>query len=176
MGVTMQYNVKHNNHSKIVASSNHSSSRSYFNARFTNYISSLIRFSSIDYFRKSRVIKQRQLLVLDAPLGEDGRPYVDQISDSGSFNYLRADCAAPSVESFHMSMSHQELAHAFSLLTDKQKWIITLSYLSQELDREIAERLKITPQAVQKSRVSALRKMRSVISKSSLRLCREDSK
>lgn len=67
-------------------------------------------------------------------------------------------------EQFCESIEDIALFNAFSALSDRQKEVITLVYAVGLLDSEIAHVFGVSQQAITKSRISALRKMRTHIS------------
>jgi DNA-directed RNA polymerase specialized sigma subunit len=70
---------------------------------------------------------------------------------------IEAEYEPPMLED---SIINESVYKAFSELTTKQKMILTFTYSMCFLDREIADRLSITPQAVSKARAAALTKLK----------------
>jgi RNA polymerase sigma factor (sigma-70 family) len=133
--------------------------RYFFGVIFTKYLGSLIRFSNIDFHRKRTREEWRNPLVFDAPL-EDGEATLGEML-YGTSTEIEDEIPVQDPQSFQQMLSNDLLAKAFNELTNKQKWIIMLAYSSCDMDREIAETLRITQQAVSKARATALRKMRT---------------
>ncbi|WP_058300705.1 sigma-70 family RNA polymerase sigma factor [Gorillibacterium timonense] len=133
--------------------------RFFFGVRFTKYLGSMIRYSDIDYHRRRKKYESRNRLIFDSPLGED--------SEMSMGDYLLTKlpespgCSASgSPEAFQAELDNPDLCEAFSKLTDRQKLVVTLSYSARERDTEIASRLNVSQQAVTKTRITALNKMR----------------
>lgn len=133
-----------------------------FQIRFTKYLSSLIRFADIEYHRKRKRIEERNQLIFDKP-----------ISDQSDFtlgehllqrdNYQDHYIPPYEPEMFLASIENTSLHVAFSKLTERQKYVITLAYSACELDTEIAQTLEVSQQAVTKTRLLALNKMRKFL-------------
>jgi DNA-directed RNA polymerase specialized sigma24 family protein len=136
--------------------------RHFFRIRFTKYLCSLIRFCDIDYHRKRTKEEQRNPLVFDTPIDQDGEATLGELLYSIS-NAIEEEIPARDPELFQQTMVDETLFFAFNRLTDKQKLVITLAYSSCALDTEIATLLRISQQAITKTRVAALRKMKKYI-------------
>ncbi|MEK4277691.1 sigma factor-like helix-turn-helix DNA-binding protein [Paenibacillus sp. FSL R7-0026] len=135
----------------------------FFNIRFVKYLSSLISFATIDYHRSYGKHLLRNQLIFDVPAGNEGDMSLgefvslqQQPPDNMSF------ILTP--EQFCESIEHNALFKAFSTISDRQKEVITLVYAVGLLDSEIAHIFGVSQQAITKSRISALRKMRTHIS------------
>jgi len=133
--------------------------RFLFCLRFSKYLRSLILYAQIDYYRRERKLKSRQLLIFDAPLEEEGdlswgewRAWHDRPTEREQPQH--------EPEIFQQELEHHALHQAFAQLTPRQKLVITLAYSLGARDTEIAAELKITQQAVTKTRLAALRKLR----------------
>ncbi|MBE9916355.1 sigma-70 family RNA polymerase sigma factor [Paenibacillus donghaensis] len=135
--------------------------RYFFRIRFTKYLSSLIKFCDIDYHRKRTLQEQRHPLVLDRPV-DDGESTLGEFMYSIS-TVLEEDTFLSDPAKFQYSFDNEALFHAFNRLTDKQKLIITLAYSTCAMDKEIADLLHISQQAITKTRLTALRKMKKYI-------------
>lgn len=130
----------------------------HFDVRFTKYISSTIRFVYIDYVRKRRRREERNLVIFDMELHDDdertfGDLYATQL-------YYLDDLISSNPREMLDSIANEHVYNAFSELSPKQKQILMLTYSMCYLDKEIAQSMSISPQAVSKARKSALVKMR----------------
>ncbi|MBU5445502.1 sigma-70 family RNA polymerase sigma factor [Paenibacillus sp. MSJ-34] len=125
----------------------------HFEVRFSKYLSSTIRFAYIDFYRKKRKKDQRDVVIFDMKMYEEngntfGDKYISHIE------YEEKGSTDPQI--LLDSMKNESLYKAFSELTQKQKVILTSTYCMGYIDKEIAKMLSITPQAVSKTRNSAL--------------------
>lgn len=137
----------------------HEFRRFLFRIRFVRYLCSLIRYSAIDFHRQLKREEERNQLVFDVVLDEEGD------MTFGEFLYNRIpqshyDIPTRDPERFHSSFVDENLYNAFDQLTDKQRLVVTLAYSACALDTEIARLLQISQQAITKTRLVALRKMR----------------
>lgn len=125
--------------------------------RFKKYLFSLIKFANIDYHRKRRKYEQRYPLTFDAPIGEDESLCLGDYLLSFT---KQADKDRPTYDPdhFQLTIENPELYAIFSKLTYKQKVVITLSYSACAMDTEISGLLKVSQQAITKTRHSALKK------------------
>jgi RNA polymerase sigma factor (sigma-70 family) len=131
----------------------------YFGIRFTSYVSSSLYFHSVNFDKKIRLHRGRQLLTLDQPLGgdEDGT-FKDMIPDSGELVTLPE-------QSLEDAISDDALLAAFRKLTDRQREILDLAYVKKMSDTEIAKVLRVSQQAVSKSHRNALARLREELQK-----------
>lgn len=136
--------------------------RYYFRIRFTKYLASLIRFCDIDYHRKRHLTEERNPLIFDSPVDDDGDVNLGELLHNLSAS-IEDDIYTRDPEFFQQSFYDDNLYFAFKQLTDKQKFVITISYSSSALDTDIAEMLQISQQSISKTRQSALKKMRKYI-------------
>ncbi|MBO8163441.1 MAG: hypothetical protein H0Z34_06930 [Brevibacillus sp.] len=149
--------------------------RFFFRFRFTKYLQSLITYANIDFHRKRRRDEHRYRLVFDIPLNEEG---------DISLGELLYHLSAPSVtepvfydpKQFLSSIEDERLYAAFSQLTQKQKVVVTLAYSACALDTDIARLMGISQQAITKTRLAALRKMRKAFTPSGKRCANRDVK
>lgn len=130
----------------------------YFEIRFTKYLSSTIKYAFIDYQRKRKRREERNPVIFDMELYEEndqvfGEKYADPSINEEAY-------ASPNPEKLLDSITNENVFKAFSDLTISQKKILTYTYSMCYLDKEIARKLSITPQAVSKSRNAALEKIR----------------
>jgi len=139
----------------------HTFQKFIFQIRFTKYLSSLIRFADIDYHRKRKRVEERNQLIFDSPISDDGETTLGEQLLQGEQLSLNNPTYNP--ELFFASIEDISLHKAFSKLTERQKYVITLAYSACELDTEIACTLQVSQQAVTKTRSTALKKMRNYL-------------
>lgn len=134
--------------------------RYFFRVRFTSYMSSIIKYANMDYQRKYKKDEDRELLIFDKPIDEEEDvtlgEFLFTLTDGGQQN----EEVHSNPNEFAQSLDNDELYLAFGLLTDRQKLVITLSYSSYALDKEIAATLSVSQQAITKTRILALTKLR----------------
>jgi DNA-directed RNA polymerase specialized sigma24 family protein len=139
--------------------------RYFFRIRFTKYLCSLIRFCNIDYHRKRTREEQRSRLVFDSAIDDSGEATLGELLYSDS-KAIEDEMPVWDPASFQQSFADEALFFAFNRLTAKQKLVITLAYSSCALDTEIAALLRISQQAITKTRLSAIRKLRPYVAAS----------
>lgn len=132
--------------------------RYIFHVRFVSYISSLIRYANIDYHRKRKKIEERNQLIFDTPIKEESEISLGEYLLSNS--YVPSNSATFNSESFLSSIENCDLSEAFSRLTERQKYVITLAYSVCERDTEIASRLQVSQQAVTKTKKAAIKQLK----------------
>mgnify|MGYP001465405966 CR=1 FL=1 len=136
--------------------------RFYFEVRFTKYLSSTIKYVTIDFLRKRKITEQRNPLIFDTPLEENNETTLGEFL-AGRQLISESKEAVVTPLDYVESFENELLYKAFLGLTQRQKLVITLSYALCFLDREIADYLAISKQAVSKTRAAALAKMRETI-------------
>lgn len=135
----------------------------YFNIRFISHISTTLKYNSINYDKRLRLLQNRFLTTLDAPINsEEGEEsFVDLLIDLESSAYSTN-------LSFSDDISEQvvnpKLYEALNSLTDKQREIINLAYVKGYSDTEIALLLDKSQQAVSKTHKKALNKLLNLLS------------
>jgi RNA polymerase sigma factor (sigma-70 family) len=132
----------------------------YFDLRFSKYLSSTIKFSIIDFNRKKVKRQERYLLILDQPFQSNKEViHTDEMfSDNQVWNDEMRNIKSHSL--FLDLISNHHVYSAFNKLTENQKTVLTYSFAYDLLDVEIAKLLKVSQQAVSKSRKVALKKMK----------------
>jgi RNA polymerase sigma factor (sigma-70 family) len=131
----------------------------YFGIRFTSYVSSSLYFHSVNFDKKIRLHRGRQLLTLDQPLSGD---------EDGTFKDMIAEPEEPltiTEQSLEDVISDERLLQAYRKLTEKQKRILDLAYVKELSDTEIASLLRVSQQAVSKSHRKALAKLKEQLQK-----------
>ncbi|WP_409251824.1 sigma-70 family RNA polymerase sigma factor [Bacillus sp. SCS-153A] len=131
----------------------------YFGIRFTSYVSSSLYFHSVNFDKKARLERDRQLLTLDKPLGDgEDASYKEMIADTEATSYYTE-------KNLEESISDETLMEAFQRLTERQRFILNLAYAEERSDTEIAEILGVTQQAVSKTHRKALKKLKNALEK-----------
>lgn len=132
-----------------------------FAVRFTKYLSSLIHNGGIDFVRKMKRNEEREQVIFDRQVSEEDETAIGEILAA---IYQGDDMPQVTInpDVFQQQLDNEWLYEAFSRLTNRQKYVITLAYSAMSRDIEIARLLHITQQAVSKTRIGALRSMRKV--------------
>ncbi|MCA1055032.1 sigma-70 family RNA polymerase sigma factor [Rossellomorea aquimaris] len=131
----------------------------YFGIRFTSYVSSSIYFHSVNFDKKIRLHRGRQLLTLDQPLGEEGDGSLkDMLPDPDGQIPLKE-------QSLDEAISNDSLLEAYRKLTPRQKRILDLAYIEEMTDTEIARTLLVSRQAISKSHRKALLSLKKDLQK-----------
>ena len=134
----------------------------YFKIRFISHISTTLKFNSINFDKKIRLLQSRFSTTLDAPINssEEEESFVDLMTDDTSFDELN-DVLLKADITDHVSCS--VLYAALNSLTKKQKQIINLAYVEGLSDTEIATLLNKSQQAVSKTHKIALKSISNYI-------------
>ena len=127
----------------------------YFKIRFISHISSTLKFNSINYDKKWKLVQSRFILTLDSSINsnEGEGVFVDLIADEQSENLFNETVLNNSLEE-HVTCPL--LYNALNSLTKKQKEIIYLAYIEGLNDTEIGQRLNKSQQAISKTHKKAL--------------------
>jgi RNA polymerase sigma factor (sigma-70 family) len=99
--------------------------------------------------RKREILRQRELLILNAPAEEDGEDML----------YLLAAHSDTASEAEY----HVFLETALSLLTPKQRTVIIATVIQGVPEHVLAEQLGITQQAVHRLKSRALKRLRTCL-------------
>ncbi|MGG4552547.1 sigma-70 family RNA polymerase sigma factor [Paenibacillus humicus] len=137
--------------------------RHFFRIRFVKYLSTTIKYCSIDHLRKNRKYEYRNQLIFDQPLlgKAEGLILGELLQLKYSETPNKESLTNPS--RFYQTISNEHLAKAFLTLTEKQKYITTLVYVMSYQDNEVSKICGVSPQAVRKIRISALQKLRKAM-------------
>lgn len=133
----------------------------YFNIRFISHISTTLKYNSINYDKKLRLVHSRFSSTLDASINrnEGEETFLDLLADEQAYNPFDEIGDHDLVE--HVTCPI--LVDAINSLTKKQKEIINLAYVERLSDTEIGLRLNKTQQAISKTHKKALGNMRTSI-------------
>ena len=130
----------------------------YFKIRFISHISTTLKFNSINYDKRMRLIQSRFSSTLDASINSDEgeESFLDIIAD------VHADKIFPEIVinyDIDEQVTFPVLYDALNSLTKKQKEIINLAYVEGLNDTEIGQRLNKSQQAISKTHKKALENM-----------------
>ncbi len=126
----------------------------YFEVRFTKYLSSTIKYGYIDFERQRRRREDRSVIIYDMEMCEESnRIFGDEIAIQHNIDQEQSRFEPQILMD---AIGNELIYKAFSELTSNQKMILTFTYSCCFLDKEIADRMSISPQAVSKARKSAL--------------------
>lgn len=130
----------------------------YFKIRFISHISSTLKFNSINFDKKLRLIQSRFSLTLDATINanEGQETFLDLVADEQAEGHFSEVNLKDNLDDYVISPI---LYDALKSLTKKQKEIISLAYAEGLSDTEIGRRLNKTQQAVSKTHKKALENM-----------------
>jgi RNA polymerase sigma factor (sigma-70 family) len=123
-----------------------------------SYFSRILHFESQRYDKKNRHQTNLYQLVLDKESNEGDVCIIDMIPDESvldDFEMISSDAAQ--LESF---FEDEKLYSIVSNLTQRQKYIIHALFIENQSESEVAERLSITKQAVNKVKNQTLKKIK----------------
>lgn len=134
----------------------------YFKIRFISHISTTLKFNSINYDKRIRLIQSRFSTTLDAPINssEGEETFLDLLVNEQAENLLGDVIVNDELDE---QVTCPILYDALNSLTKKQKEIINLAYVEGLSDTEIGHRLNKTQQAVSKTHKKALENMLTYI-------------
>ncbi|MFC9541354.1 sigma factor-like helix-turn-helix DNA-binding protein [Lysinibacillus sp. NPDC056959] len=130
----------------------------YFKVRFISHISTTLKFNSINYDNRLRLLQSRFTSTLDASINSNGgeETFLDLLPDEQAYNLF-----GEIVNNDHLDehVTCPILYDALNLLTKKQKEIINFAYVEGLSDTEIGLKLNKTQQAISKTHKKALESM-----------------
>ncbi|WP_374019832.1 sigma-70 family RNA polymerase sigma factor [Paenibacillus thiaminolyticus] len=124
----------------------------FLELRFTTYILSLIRYAAIDFDKRVRKNNYRSVLLLDG----SSPPTI------ASTNEVLTEVKFTQLEELVTSAA---LFYALKKLTPKERIVLVDAYVIDMSDTSIAQKNKVSQQAISKLRSQALRKLRTLIRK-----------
>lgn len=145
-----EFNSTNSDETKIQIDSNFK--KYYQNYRIISYAIKVLQFESKDFDKKMRIYRNRNQLTLATKA--DLSPIYNEksFSDSNCFSEDIVD-----------HISRDDLFNCVIKLTDRQLKILSLVYVKQMTDKEIASYLGITQQAVSKTRRNVIKTIRKEI-------------
>ncbi|QNK89843.1 sigma-70 family RNA polymerase sigma factor [Sporosarcina sp. resist] len=134
----------------------------YFRIRFISHISTTLKFNSINYDKRLRLIQSRVSSTLDATINssEGEETFLDLLADEQAYNFFGEIVINDELVE-HVTCPI--LYDALNTLTKKQIEIINLAYVNRLSDTEIGLRLNKTQQAISKTHKKALGNMLTYI-------------
>lgn len=131
----------------------------YTEIQLTNYLTTTLSFYASNYSKHAVKKQDRELVVLDQPVNEEH-------NNSKKDMLIARD--NQQVYGWEQAIQDPALFSAIKELPDKQKQYLELRFIHQLTHTEIADKLDISQQAVSKSIQSALKKLRTALSKGAL--------
>lgn len=130
--------------------------------RAISYFSKVIHYSARHIDKRTRTHENRYVLMLDGHKEDSG----DELSlkDCLQDQHAQRKFEEHLNEKIEDFIEDKKLFHAISTLNERQKQILYLSYIMNFSDTEISKILNVTQQAISKSRVAALKKVRRLFS------------
>ncbi|HHY73636.1 MAG TPA: sigma-70 family RNA polymerase sigma factor [Bacillus bacterium] len=120
-----------------------------------SYFSQYIYYFSINFDKSERKREERYMVILDKPIDdEENITLIDNIAVLETYDYLTN---SKHIEDY---IENVELIKKLRILSQHQKNILSMSYIDDLKDKEIAEILCISQQAVSKTRNKTLEKLR----------------
>lgn len=133
----------------------------YFRIRFTSYLSQAIYFNAINYDKKVKLFSDRNKSILDIPIKDKkGRKVLDFFC-SMEWKHCQEECIYSSNIKDHLT--NYSLYKGIEQLTENQRQLLSLAYIFDLTDSEIATYFNISQQAVSKSHKKILKKLREII-------------
>ena len=127
-----------------------------FEFKFISYLTTYFYYESVRFDKNIRSRNEKEYIVLDTPLNEGG-----SIKDT-----IVSPKQEPTINSgisIEDRFFNEKLANSFQVLTPHQRSILIMYYVEGYKDLEIAEKLSISPQAVSKSKKSAIHKLKQLM-------------
>ncbi|WP_042428138.1 sigma-70 family RNA polymerase sigma factor [Geomicrobium sp. JCM 19039] len=122
----------------------------YANVQLTAYLSKSLHWTAVDYDQKRRKTGEDQPLILDNLLGS-GTPYHEDYGHVFESEDVSSWSADP------------KLSEALKNLTPSQQQILIGYYKHGQSNKEIAEQMKVSQQAVSRMRLLTIRHLRKVM-------------
>ncbi|MEB2301544.1 sigma-70 family RNA polymerase sigma factor [Lysinibacillus xylanilyticus] len=134
----------------------------YFKIRFISHISITLKFNSINYDKRVRLLQSRFPTTLDASINssEGEETFLDLMADEQAENLIGEAIISDDLDE-HVTCPI--MYEALNSLTKKQKEIINLAYAEGLSDTDIGLILNKTQQAVSKTHKKALKNMLTYI-------------
>lgn len=134
----------------------------YINVRKIKYVSNLIYFFSLDFDKKRRKLQKHTLLILDKGLSEEGGTTAkEQIEDASNEKELENIVG----EGLLDNIEDEQLLKSLQKLTVKQLQVLEMIYVKDLTTKEIAQKLRTTPQNISNLHRKALNKLNHTLRK-----------
>lgn len=124
----------------------------YLKIRALSYFGNFLSFEAKSFDKRRRKNSERYIVILDAPVGEEGTTMKENIQDITQNN------SEAKFKNWEDQIENEDIKKNIGDLTYRQKEIIGLSFFEDMKDKEIAKKLKISPQSVSKTKLAALKK------------------
>ncbi|WP_068985382.1 MULTISPECIES: sigma-70 family RNA polymerase sigma factor [Lysinibacillus] len=134
----------------------------FINVRKIKYVSNLIYFFSLDFDKKRRKLQKHTLLILDKGLSEEGGTTAkEQIEDASNEKELENIVG----EGLLDNIEDEQLLKSLQKLTVKQLQVLEMIYVKDLTTKEIAQKLRTTPQNISNLHRKALNKLNHTLRK-----------
>ncbi|MGY3186556.1 sigma-70 family RNA polymerase sigma factor [Lysinibacillus sp. TE18511] len=134
----------------------------YINVRKIKYVSNLIYFFSLDFDKKRRKLQKHTLLILDKGLSEEGGTTAkEQIEDASNEKELENIVGGGLLD----NIEDEQLLKSLQKLTVKQLQVLEMIYVKDLTTKEIAQKLRTTPQNISNLHRKALNKLHHTLRK-----------
>ncbi|MGE7942287.1 sigma-70 family RNA polymerase sigma factor [Lysinibacillus xylanilyticus] len=134
----------------------------YKNIRKVKYVSNLIYFFSLDFDKKRTKLQNRFLLILDRGISEEGgttaKELIEDESHEKELNNIVGEGLLDNIED-------EQLLKSLQKLTVKQLQILEMIYVKDLTTKEIAQKLRTTPQNISNLHRKALNKLNQTLRK-----------
>lgn len=124
-----------------------------------SYFSKVLHFESQKYDKKIRHVNSVNQLILDKNVNDGGSHFRDLIGSERPFDEFKFATPIGS-EDLELVFEDKQLYEIVSKLSAKQKEVIYLIFVEDLTEDEVAQRLVITKQAVNKTKNQVLRKIK----------------
>ncbi|QTN01129.1 sigma-70 family RNA polymerase sigma factor [Sediminibacillus dalangtanensis] len=133
----------------------------YQKARLMKYLSSLVYYNSINFDKKIRKQKERQLPILNQPVKGDSENSNDELIDilAGDLTNLEEKVLENS-NNLEDHIQNEDLYHAILSLSANQKEVLEYVYLHRLKNKEIALIKRTTPQNISQIHNQAIQKIK----------------
>ena len=127
----------------------------YTNVQFTQYLSKTLYWTSVQYDQYQREHKDNQPLIMD------------NLHNIGISCYLHKDTSDTITETKDLGTWSEDLTltKALRQLTPKQQTVIIERYGYERTNNEIARLLNVSPQAVSRTHLHAIKRLRTLLEK-----------
>lgn len=133
----------------------------YFRIRFTSYLSQAIYFNAINYDKKVKLFSNRNISILDIPVRDKEGRTVLEFFCSMKWKDCQENCIYSSNIKDHLT--NDSLYKGIEQLTENQRQLLSLAYIFDLNDSEIATHFNISQQAVSKSHKKILKTLKKII-------------
>jgi len=133
----------------------------YFRIRFTSYLSQAIYFNAINFDKKVKLFSYRNMSILDIPVKDsEGRTRIEFFCSKEWKNSQEGRIYSSNIKDH---LTNYSLYKGIEQLTVNQRQLLSLAYIFDLTDSEIATYFNKSQQAVSKSHKNILKKLRGII-------------